>query len=830
MLTTSPPMLNMWLNLRGYLPTHIAFDAETLSHSVVCQHAIREGTALGANYAHVYRIPTMSNPPSNAVVPSGGGNQAFQQQGSLDWVALGNMQYSMSIAVLGHLSKAGIEPLTIAFRQAMCSSMPIGAHGEKVLADAMSKLTAKSFAADLLWFGIGVRHILRDLVLTSQGCSLIALCAALAEGHTIDVSALVMYEVAKESGGPRDLTPSLEQWKALVRTSAAIFVGTNFGLRVHQIARLGMVKPLSDIDGDDPHPSDLAKVVLSIGQVAQGNLQSISVTGDFYCSWIVAWADFVLGLRVCVRDVQGNDVYSNYNRENTFAQVTVNFLENNSKNNSLAIQTSHLVRSGIDFVGECLGYLRTPLFSLGRLPWESMFFDTFGHSFTTLVKQDEQRSTTPLQSLPIIVDASAPQTGFQPVNTANQVFVRVLAIIILEFAARYSASSTGTAKPLLLRMCTHIPELRPCQDQILCAISEVSKEYGPEDTLFDCSMARNISPKHKTLEDELSRQRMELEELCQCPSHRSKNKIGLENFCLVTITGIVVKVGFMLRRVILDTPLLPAVLGLHRLLSAQPDIKFRPLKEDPEGIMENIAILFSGESWRADRRGRIAHSDGRVYCYTHTLAELTDDLQVAEQIHVGLGQIQYRTQVYQSLHDDIRIGKDLANYPARYTHAETLHNQLTQDTSSSSITSQLLVEELPTFLGISHQVTSDSGRVLIGPSAFLENLWLANCYKYYEKLPKSPKVEWESVLHDKEVIVVYGEGRFQASDTCHTIRPHRGNRLGRCVAIWISALHGTRTALVTTDEEVELFARFWAKHNIDRIASGKTPVYYSLIS
>lgn len=153
----------------------------------------------------------MSGLPNAGALVSQGTGTSFAQQGSLDWVALGNMQYSASIAVLGRLAKAGIDSLTVAFGQAMCTKLPIGSHGEKVLAGAMSTLTAKSCASDLLWFGTGVRHVLRELVQTSQGCSLVALCAALTEGHSITVTALILYDIAKQVGGPQELQPSLEQ-------------------------------------------------------------------------------------------------------------------------------------------------------------------------------------------------------------------------------------------------------------------------------------------------------------------------------------------------------------------------------------------------------------------------------------------------------------------------------------------------------------------------------------------------------------------------------------------------------------------------------------------
>ncbi|KAI8941541.1 hypothetical protein NX059_002758 [Plenodomus lindquistii] len=318
----------------------------------------------------------MANPPSNALVPSGGGNRDFQQQGSLDWVALANTQYSMSIAVLGRLSKAGVDTLTVAFGQAMCSRLPIGSHGERVLKEAMSNVTAKSLAADLLWFGIGVRHITRDLVQTSQGCSLVALCAALAEGHTIKVSALVMYEIARVSGGPQDLSPSLEQWEALVQAAAAIFSATTFGPRMYQIARCGTMSSHGSLESTPaPHPTDLASAILLIGQVVLGDLQSVSLEGDKCCSWIAAWADFVLGLRVRVTDANDSILYANHDPEIECAQIDVKFVAETS-GHALRVQTSHSVRSGADFIDECFHgqddvYFGHKSFRSGRLQWQT---------------------------------------------------------------------------------------------------------------------------------------------------------------------------------------------------------------------------------------------------------------------------------------------------------------------------------------------------------------------------------------------------------------------------------------------------------------------------
>lgn len=116
-----------------------------------------------------------ANPPSNPT---------FAQTGDVDWVAVSETTFSASIAVLGRLSKAGLEPLTVAIAQAMATNIQIGVHGEKLLRGAMSTLKAFNSFGDVVFFGIGVRHILRSLVQTSQGASSVALVAALTEGHS----------------------------------------------------------------------------------------------------------------------------------------------------------------------------------------------------------------------------------------------------------------------------------------------------------------------------------------------------------------------------------------------------------------------------------------------------------------------------------------------------------------------------------------------------------------------------------------------------------------------------------------------------------------------
>lgn len=121
---------------------------------------------------------------SMSLVPSSQISAQFAQTGTVDWTSLSEMTFSASVGVLGRLSKAGLEPITVAIAQAMSMSLQVGVHGERKLAEAMSSLKSFSSFGDAIFFGIGVRHILRTLVQTSQGASSVAMVAALTEGHS----------------------------------------------------------------------------------------------------------------------------------------------------------------------------------------------------------------------------------------------------------------------------------------------------------------------------------------------------------------------------------------------------------------------------------------------------------------------------------------------------------------------------------------------------------------------------------------------------------------------------------------------------------------------
>ena len=197
---------------------------------------------------------------SMALVPAGAQSSqepGFAQKGSVDWVALGQTQFSASIAILGRLSSAGIEPLTITVGQVICSKVPLVVHGEGVLNNAMANLQAFSSFGGAIWFGVRYPSEYSFKLLRVRRSWLYVRDRAKA---TTNQLLLLPYTRVKRFGSPRDLTPGFSQREALIKVCSSVFCQSTLGLRINQLLILG--KYTGDaLSGPLPgHPQDLAEV------------------------------------------------------------------------------------------------------------------------------------------------------------------------------------------------------------------------------------------------------------------------------------------------------------------------------------------------------------------------------------------------------------------------------------------------------------------------------------------------------------------------------------------------------------------------------------------
>ena len=753
-----------------------------------------------------------------ALVPAGpqqNQGSGFAQQGTVDWVSLGQTQFSASIAVLGRLSSAGVEPLTVAVGQAICSRIPLGIHGEKVLAEAMSGLRACSSFGDVIWFGVGVRHILRSLVETSQGASLVALCSGLSEGHNVSTSALVLYEMAKQFGSPRDLSPSFKQWEALVKVCSSVFSQSTLGLRIHQLLKLGGYIGANKAEGAG-HPQDMAEVLLAVGRVASGSLKEISIRGGPGCSWVAAFADQILGLKVAVRSDEGAMLWMNYDGSIDQGHISLQFCNREPTEAISCVGRIFYVRHGDEFIQQCfqdptdLNYLRmesTPFLG-GRVQWDSMFSETFGRDFENLI------NLSPIPGPSII---STPEDIFARLFIAGAAFF----VFHTTEACRYK-----DIMEFVLSAMSSIPELRPCKHKLLDPAIQLKVSAMSLDQLSD---------EYKHVRAILARDSSDVYQ-----QHRRRP------FCLARITETIVIMSYLLGRLTLEGSLLPKWSGILKIYNDIPRNSDRLVDGSksfrlqaqlyPEESIKTLSFqfskyvsIFSGEPAPFSMGGSTsALSDGRVYCFIDTLQSLSDSFEKASVIHVGAGSIQAGNRLHERVHDPYRPSETHSIvYQAECVQlVEKGLCPFAEDSTSPDLLLKAAVEE-SVHLSFWYHVSSKFGTIAISPGSFVQDrLRTAVAFRTKSSLETRPSDHSEKIANDQYFSVVYGEGLAPKQySTRIVLRPHRDNVLGRCIALMTTS---TPVALLGSHSDLSHFLKRWDE--MTKTNAQAAPLHYTLIS
>jgi hypothetical protein len=174
--------------------------------------------------------------------------------------------------------------ITVAMGQAIFSGFKIPPDGQRRLADAIAKLKAFSSYGNVLWFGFGIKHIVRTLCETEQGATCAAICACLSVSYDSFIASQVLKAITDESTAPGSLTPALSQWGALVNVCAGAVEDSQFPMLVEGFSRLigdttqGCIRrPL--------HTATTAKALAGalkeLSKVSDGSLRSVSSMAAF---------------------------------------------------------------------------------------------------------------------------------------------------------------------------------------------------------------------------------------------------------------------------------------------------------------------------------------------------------------------------------------------------------------------------------------------------------------------------------------------------------------------------------------------------------------------
>ncbi|MCJ1229433.1 hypothetical protein MMC12_006099 [Toensbergia leucococca] len=279
--------------------------------------------------------------------------------------------------------------------QALCSRFHVPDEGQKRVADSISKLKAYSSYGQVLWFGFGVKHLVRSLCETQQGTTCAALWACLSVSYDNETGARVLSALCKNLLPSEDLSPSLPQWSALLSVCAGALTPSDFPNKVQGFCRLGFTGPESQAKRmkipRPAAPDALAGALIELSKVSSGSIACVTFQGGLDCGWIAALAEWLLCLRVKVLDREGKCIYwQGYDDGGSAAQVSIVFdwrhLDNEGINQS-SLQITNLSYL-LPYTGQMPFFLNPTghnIFGQGRSSWSSVLADTFGDSIEYLL-------------------------------------------------------------------------------------------------------------------------------------------------------------------------------------------------------------------------------------------------------------------------------------------------------------------------------------------------------------------------------------------------------------------------------------------------------------
>ncbi|KAK6532525.1 hypothetical protein TWF281_006713 [Arthrobotrys megalospora] len=245
-----------------------------------------------------------SSVPSTALISfQSGGDSGFSNSGQVDWVTLAGSSVKFTVDVLARLSKAGIEAFTLAASYAVLGRFRISHIAETRIQESVGKLGAFSSFSNALYFGFGVKHIVRNLADSSEGLSILTICAILSDFYGTDYAGQILRELFKLLQPPIDLTPTLLQWRNLVKACAGALSHSNFNHHLTHMCRLycnGTGKPPTQFSRGNH--IQIAAALHELCQVVAGKTNEAVFVGGTDCALIAAIASWVLDLNVEIRE------------------------------------------------------------------------------------------------------------------------------------------------------------------------------------------------------------------------------------------------------------------------------------------------------------------------------------------------------------------------------------------------------------------------------------------------------------------------------------------------------------------------------------------------
>ncbi|KAL8885007.1 MAG: hypothetical protein Q9215_007070 [Flavoplaca cf. flavocitrina] len=584
------------------------------------------------------------------------GRPGLPNQGQIDWVALANTTVSASVGFLSRMSGAGVDPFTVAVGQAVASKFQMSRLGIHRLESAVNNLRHASMMGDALWFGFGINHIIRSLMHTNEGATCVMLCSILSESRTSVLSARVLFELtttySSSSPDTTRLTPSLQQWEALVKACAGTLSATPFGTVVDQMVMLvSQHRTSNPRNGHSRHvgdPESVAAVLNALSRLSMGHLVTLTISGGSDCGWIAAVVYWFFDIAVEIRDVDGQVVYPLDNRPDASRRtlVVVQTLEQ-----STALQATSEAYTVADITRDIMARDQAPdelSFNLNdlqtRVSWQSVLRQTFGRQASALLRLKVDLGTAVGSAARIFLEYAKPQLDES---------------LSLPGFCWYGHGAASYGQGFLHFICMTFPEMASLRE-----IMEIALQKSYLDAV---SAYQSIHER--------------LRSTCECKQCGGKVKrltpgVRGQNLCLSILCGFVMQLALDLSVTFVPPSLLPTRSGLEISFRIYSDNNLKYSKEDAPLVSNAfmkawnlISVLFTGyeeiTSIGSPGRETLAFVKGGLCFYLGVLAKLSDKPEEMYHTFIIPGCIETKTgRIYDALNSTPRFNDPAFTYDA----------------------------------------------------------------------------------------------------------------------------------------------------------------------
>ena len=650
---------------------------------------------------------------SNAVVRRGMGD-GMVQQGQVDWTRLGGSMVSWTIEYLVRISNGGVEGITTTAAQVMLGELKLSAEGERRLQDAVSRLSAVSSSINkFLWFGFGVKHIIRTFAESEQGENCIAVCAALQEMYSTHEAAKIVQELARLRNAPPRMMPSLRQWVSLVEVCGGALAATDFGALLHTISKL-FYPPNQSEACCRAHPKDIANAISGLIAVSNGSQETMQLLGGADAGWIAAFAIWMLDLPVQIKTPSGEILYSSCREDWREPRLTV-IRGDPSKISLQLTKRSFIIPSGeILLRGGDYGQIGNTL-SYGRVHWKSLLGDTFGNPALELTK-----------------GAIAPSFG-SILGCAARIFTGFL------------SQEPGVPEDHRYRQdCEYIGPLSHGRG-FINSIRQWLPEIQGSTLLMDAS-ERCVVLEFPIAIATYEQHMVIIQETCSCATCKNSrnpeaNLVVASNgkCCLIYLAEAIIELIQALAHIHLETDVLPTRSGVESFYWRHWAPRREPgsfvYKKNIRGqhrakiIRSNLnaaACIFGGRERSGSANTTTAFTSHGCYFYLDILSQFSADQEHCRLVHVGPGHIEFHEKQFNLIASLETGGKHPVGPEYDATVSEPCQAKLVsklEDSASADLTAQLLLEEheehAPKSLDVAFKFSTGKGHFTIPPNKLL---------------------------------------------------------------------------------------------------------------